>query len=171
MTCIVALQKDGKIYIGADKRISSPDGSYFDSKESKLLIKDGITFGFAGNRGFQNLFELMLVNIHCINYNELKLKIINILSLFKDCVCEIFMSNGRSLEYINFWNSSIFNLSIKNGINNLYAIGLGKELINNLIPTKFSPEDIIKEAILKVSEKYMAVGNDIEILTVNQTNI
>jgi ATP-dependent protease HslVU (ClpYQ) peptidase subunit len=111
VTCIVGVASDGKVYMGADRGLSS-DHEIVSMTNSKIHIRDKWIFGFSGSLGTGQLMEF--INIPILNKGDDPYSILRLLIVeeFKSMVekygslttpedhCDFLIgANGRLFEF------------------------------------------------------------------------
>lgn len=171
MTSIIALKDRAanRVYMGGDRRISylHKDG-YIDDAEPKILIHGSMMFGFAGDKGIQNLCEIILPNLDLskVDYYSIVQKVGNILALFRKdgTKSQILITDGVSkISWVDT-NGNICPSITEN--EDFCTIGVGFDIIYGALSVsqQTNPRDKIREALQVVAVAYpKLVGGSFDI--------
>lgn len=153
MTCIIALKENDKVYMISDRRVLYKSGHFEDLDHPKIIQKENFLFGFAGDKGFYDISELIfpLLDFSKFTLEQLTLKISNILFLFRrpENLSKMIITDGKTIKSIDT-NGSIITYD------NFAVIGVGDDVVYGVLnATKNIPaKDRLFQAIKIVSTGY-----------------
>lgn len=177
MTCIVALKKDGKVWIGGDRRVSyggpnitPPTKPPEDLPFPKIIQKDGFAFGFSGNRGIQDLFEWSVGSFDFSQkkFDDLISQVQNVISLLQT-TGSILVCNKQQIGVVIKNDNGLFRYPAirHSGLGLEFNVaGVGLEAVTGSLYSsrEVQPDRLIRQAIGAVAMMYPnVVGGDIDV--------
>jgi hypothetical protein len=160
MTCIVSFTDNGKVYMGGDRRLSYNAQTKLptDSLHPKIIQTPSYIIGFSGNKGIQDLFDLISPLLDSWaedqDFDTVVQGLCNILYLYKGNNSAIIFSDGKRASAIDTEGGLMHDYKAPSA--NLLVIGVGLELVRGCFhsTSKILPKDKITEAIEVVSKYY-----------------
>lgn len=182
MTCIVTYpDKRGKIYLGADRRVSSEDTNYWIAPRPKITARDEVLIGFAGTAdvGYAITYHFPIPELNT-NRTEFSIEIV-----FRNALRGWLLENKfihdedskhlkcyADCEGLIVYNSKVFNIEISDNIVTIlqvppmFAVGCGSTNAITIMQQMKSKNTLsVVEASLKAAADYSwGCDNNIDII-------